>query len=82
MGLDVDNAGRRNIATYRKNDSLFRGDIQRLDGDMDNVLSRDELDDFMVMSEGRHLDDETFDGCLQIYFVLLTMFQKAGRLMA
>ena len=35
--------------------------FKRLDGDMDNVLSRDELDDFMVMSEGRHLDDETFE---------------------
>ena len=31
---------------------------------MDNILSRSELNDFMMMSEGKHLDDITFDWML------------------
>ena len=34
--------------------------FDRLDGDMDGLLSKQELDEFMLMSEGKPLDDETY----------------------
>ena len=49
------------VSNAQKTNLCLEEMFERLDADMDEVLNREELDAFMLVSEGKHLEDNAFE---------------------